>query len=168
MSFKSLHSLVKDAKTLQGYQIKQDFSDENYSYIPITDSNGFLHSSLANLDFTGTLADGVHLQVNSNGKVSVSSPSLGSASYVKTPGGLILCWGNGTRTTEGSETVTFPITFPNQCLNVLISGRISAGTTDSDWYAQVISWTTSNFVWQLQVDNNYYKANGCYYVAIGW
>lgn len=46
-----------------------------------------------------------------------SNQSLANNGYQKLPGGLILQWG-GFLTTAGAATITFPIAFPNACLNV--------------------------------------------------
>lgn len=177
MPFKSLSSLVEDAATLQGYSTKCDFSDNLFEYIPVTNSDGLLYSGLAKLSFNKLLSanesysydvGGSRLYIDSTGMLNSTSETIHTSGYVKTITGLILCWGSGTRTTEGIETVTFPITFPNACLNVFVVGRLSSSSSASDWYAQIISWNTSSFTWQMQMDGSSGNADGCYYLAVGW
>ncbi|MDE2467974.1 MAG: hypothetical protein KGL35_04345 [Bradyrhizobium sp.] len=67
------------------------------------------------------------------------SASLTVNGYQKFPSGLILQWGTTTITTSG--TVTFPINFPNACLNVMATAE-NVGAL----YQSVNTVTTSNFV----------------------
>lgn len=50
--------------------------------------------------------------------------------YVKLPGGLILQWGTGNTGGSSAISVTFPVAFPNACLNghatVNLSGNPNA------------------------------------------
>lgn len=65
--------------------------------------------------------------------------------YQKLPGGLIMQWAQGASvTTEGQQTVTFPITFPTSVLRVFPSTINGTGGGTSDGFAQFISATTSD------------------------
>ena len=94
--------------------------------------------------------------------------SIGTSGYQKLPGGLIIQWGSGMLTTGG--TVSFPITFPNACLNVQLTPD-SSTTTDIEM-GGVRLLTTSNFTF----DGVVMSAGGvgvasnltCYWMAIGY
>lgn len=43
--------------------------------------------------------------------------SLAASGYQKLPGGLILQWGSASTTAGGIATFTYPVTFPNACLD---------------------------------------------------
>lgn len=64
--------------------------------------------------------------------------------YCRLPNGLILQWATGVGgTTETSQTITFPIAFPNACLNVQVScwsyyADIGANT----WFQEIEKTTT--------------------------
>lgn len=45
------------------------------------------------------------------------------------PGGLILQWGEGSTNSSGSGTISFPIAFPNLCLQVIASATNTGQTT---------------------------------------
>jgi hypothetical protein len=63
--------------------------------------------------------------------------------YQKLPSGLIIQWGTASQTTG---TVTFPITFPNNCLVVVMGLKDS--TYSFSWapiYISTTSWTNSQF-----------------------
>ncbi|MGU7812024.1 gp53-like domain-containing protein [Burkholderia sp. AW49-1] len=47
---------------------------------------------------------------------SLFSSSVVASGYQKLPSGLIIQWGQSTTNSSGAVTVTFPLTFPNSCL----------------------------------------------------
>jgi len=72
--------------------------------------------------------------------------SLSSAGYIEIPGSggtLIIQWGTCTPTYVTGPTVTFPIAFPNQCINVEVTPQ-SSGPSIPCCGAQ--SFTTTGFV----------------------
>ena len=75
--------------------------------------------------------------------------SLTSSGYQKLPSGLVIQWGKTTDAQYGS--VTFPISFPNSCFNVLISPKESQNAVS---YSLTI--TTSTFTW----GSNAYTTSG--------
>lgn len=88
----------------------------------------------ANADGTAKLARGNVgattqdvMTVASDGKVDFpaglsaflgSNQALGSSGYQKFPGGLILQWGAGFTTVDGTIPITFPVAFPNACVGI--------------------------------------------------
>ncbi len=70
-----------------------------------------------------------------------SNQSLASPGYQKLPGGLVLQWGDFL-TSSGDVTVTFPLAFPNTCLNVQITCTASA---PQDYIATLGTKTATNF-----------------------
>lgn len=50
--------------------------------------------------------------------ISQFTQNLTSPGYVKFPNGLILQWGQSANVASSTTTTTFPIAFPNACLNV--------------------------------------------------
>jgi hypothetical protein len=62
------------------------------------------------------------LAVTPYGMANLGS-SLANTGYYKLPGGLIIQWGFGLLAQGDVTTLTFPLTFPNGCFSVVISGR---------------------------------------------
>ena len=90
-----------------------------------------------------------------------SGKSLAAAGYMKLPGGLILQWnavsiGNGT-------AVTFPITFPTACAQVIISDGASTAYSCSAG-----SLTTTGFAGWAKADTGAYNVTAARYLAIGY
>jgi len=84
---------------------------------------------------------------------------LSGSGYQKLPGGLIIQWGNST-TASGGVSLTFPIVFPTNCLQVVVALRsgsvspvtVSANTPTSPGVGVYTSNTsgvgvTANFSW---------------------
>lgn len=70
-----------------------------------------------------------------------SNVSLATNGYQKLPSGLILQWCVGTASSsETSQTVNFPITFPTAVLNVQVT---TYAPSTADRMIQTTSWTTS-------------------------
>jgi len=178
MPFKSLNSLVEEAKTLQEYTTKQDFSDEQYGYIPLTDETGQLDKDLAKMLFTDlsdtidTLEssdDNKMLTVASDGSIELSEVESYSSDWVKFANGFIMMWGvdNTTSSGDGSHSVTFPTAFPNACFCVYLTGKLSSSSSSSDWVAQIVSYTTTGFTWYFQDCGSNTNDSGISYIAIG-
>jgi phage-related tail fiber protein len=108
---------------------------------------------LALADFTGT-----NQNITANG-------------YQKLPGGLIIQWGNAnTASSGGATTVTFPIIFPNACLQhyatELTNGAPALATTS---VAGVGAATTTNFTvvtWSASTMTQ--SADAVHWLAIGY
>jgi hypothetical protein len=63
--------------------------------------------------------------------------------YQKLPGGLIMQWGT---TTDGITTTSFPIAFPNACLNVQYSLKdVTYPGTFGAVYLSTTNWTSTSF-----------------------
>lgn len=73
----------------------------------------------------GTLAD---VAVTPAG-LGVAARSFAANGYVRIPGGGIIQWGAGNTTASPPNTFSFPVAFPNQCLQILSSdGGSGAGS----------------------------------------
>ncbi len=71
-----------------------------------------------------------------------SNQSLGTSGYQKLPGGLIMQWCVGSASSsETSQTVNFPITFPTATLSVQAT---TYAPSTADRMVQTTSWTTSS------------------------
>lgn len=107
----------------------------------LTLSNITLASALINLGFAGQ--------------------SLTSNGYYKFPNGLIIQWGYVSATgSTSSQTITFPIAFPNACLNVITQIDYSSSNGFAAAYICVLSKSTTNFI------ANYTLSR--YWLAIGY
>jgi hypothetical protein len=77
--------------------------------------------------------------------LSVFDKSLSSNGYQKLPGGLIMQWCVGTASSsETTQTISWPISFPNAVLNVQASTY--EGSTGADRMIQIRSFSTSSVV----------------------
>lgn len=77
--------------------------------------------------------------------------SLGSNGYQKLPGGLIIQWVKGAAaTTEASQAVTLPITFPSACLMAFATENIPSFVDEANAWFQVLSFTASAVTVQAQ------------------
>lgn len=73
--------------------------------------------------------------------------SLAANGYLTFPswlGGLIIQWGAAPSAANATSAATFPLTFPNQCYQVLASGY---NVNQVQAYAVVNSWNTVGFSW---------------------
>jgi hypothetical protein len=89
------------------------------------------------------------------------SNSLTTSGYQKLPSGLIIQWGTGTAVASGTSTVTFPITFPNACLNVV--GTPMYATSANNCMCTLNSNTNSQAVFYM-----YDYTNGTLLIAPKW
>lgn len=87
---------------------------------------------------------------------------FGIYGYQKLPGGLILQWGPPDSTTN-PQTVNFPITFPNACLNIVITPYYIP--TPVAGYASISSFSTTGFTMYKGFVNGGW---GCFYFATGY
>jgi len=89
--------------------------------------------------------DGTGLWGNAE-NIEATKDVTGTDGYVKLPGGVILQWGKSNTSASGGVTsVTFPIAFPNACLNVT-SSRILV-TTGSGNAFLLRSYSTTGAEW---------------------
>ena len=118
--------------------------------------------SQTQVDNKTTVATAAQAQALSSNSLLLSPLALGLAlqganqllttsGYQKLPGGLIIQWASGVFTNAGdtTQTINFPITFPNAALHVIASD-IAGNTVTSDIWSQVYTWTTSSAVIALQ------------------
>jgi hypothetical protein len=94
-------------------------------------SNGTLTIASGSLQIGGTnIADGDFATVQA------------TQGYQKLPGGMIMQWGTHTSGPQGSPvTITFPIAFPNACLNVQATQTDPSSTNHIDAY----NYSAANF-----------------------
>ena len=103
-------------------------------------------------------AEGSWLAMNALGSNYLTSAnftgtnqSLATNGYQKLPGGLIIQWGIvSTTQSEGSKTVTFPISFPTNCLNVSVTTRAATPDSNGNLMYQLESISTTQFNTYLQ------------------
>ena len=97
-----------------------------------------------------------------NKDTDVSATKLTDDGYLILPNGFILQWGQETAAT-GSETVTFPIPFPNECLNVTCTDYASGdtdGITSATGIKTLPTKTTVIFTCYSTVDTFFWQAIG--------
>jgi hypothetical protein len=87
--------------------------------------------------------------------------------YFKFGNGLIIQWGLSTNPSGGLLGVTFPIAFPNACLNVLLTNQNNntSGAGDRIVYGILSSLSTTGFEW---IANGSFATGGAMWVAIGY
>ena len=69
----------------------------------------------------------LYKNVMKNALVSLDVSRFADDGYIKFGNGLIMQWGQETSSSD-TETVTFPIPFPNACLNITCTDYYSADT----------------------------------------
>ena len=99
------------------------------------------------------------------GAVSLTASSFATNGYRKTSDGLIIQWGYYTYSSSSIATITFPISFPNACLNIQVtSNQISNWNYDNDTVGVRVNNTAS-----FTVINDYIVSGiGRYWFAIGY
>jgi hypothetical protein len=85
-------------------------------------------------------AAGAWIVINGNGAAQIATPG-----YQKLPSGLIIQWGQATCAAGTTSSTTFPIAFPNACLNVMASGFNASGNTQA--YVTVNGRNSTVFTW---------------------
>ena len=117
---------------------------EAYKTTPLSSSSGKLSAAVSDKD------------------TDVSATKLTDDGYLILPNGFILQWGQETAAT-GSETVTFPIPFPNECLNVTCTDYASGdtdGITSATGIKTLPTKTTVIFTCYSTVDTFFWQAIG--------
>lgn len=115
----------------------------------LTDKVEFIYSN-GNWDLTSRIL----------AKDFLSSQTTGGYTYL--PNGLILQWGQYNRSisTGGSIAITFPITFPNNCFNVVNVVRNTDNANLADNYSYVVSESTSGATVGWDRAGSYWQAIG--------
>ncbi len=116
---------------------------------------------------TGTLAAnnvsaGVGMSINGSPAVSVndlSNNSLGANGYQRFPGQLVLQWGEHVSTAD-AETITFPITFPHACLNVVVTVVGASGSSNVNPQVQSLGPSTFQIYGQGNERHTFWQAIG--------
>lgn len=86
--------------------------------------------------------------------------------YSYLPNGLIVQWGtSGSIASDSSTTVTFPISFPNNCFCVTQAPKSSSAIVDN--WGMVLSFTTSQAVLARGANSGTIESNVSYWMAIG-
>jgi hypothetical protein len=109
------------------------------------------------------------LTVDASGNVLVdgnnlnlfSARSLSASGYQRLPGGLIIQWGAVTAAAGTNTTATFPITFPNACLQAVANAKDTFGAT---YRMSAHSWGTASML----IANTYSGAIAASWFAIGY
>ena len=118
--------------------------------------------SAAEMGFLDGVTSSVQTQLDSKASKEVAI-SLASPGYVRFGNGLILQW--GVSTSAGQRvgiTVTFPIAFPNACLNV--QGTVNAGPSFAGKGVSIN--TTSNS--QVEMSHDIAATTNIQWFAVGW
>jgi len=80
-----------------------------------------------------------------------SNQSLTTDGYQKLPGGLIIQWGTADDT---DLNVSFPIAFPNTCLNVVMTFKdVTFASQFAAFYISTTNWTTTGFTKNTALGN---------------
>lgn len=80
-------------------------------------------------------------------RLSQFTSSQAANGNTKLPNGLILQWCAGSyQSSEGNQTVTFPIAFPNNCFSVSVTCQVQSVGNGSDAWYQLVSTTLTNCV----------------------
>ncbi len=93
---------------------------------------------------------------------------VGDSGYQKLPNGLIIQWGGkGFYYQGGSDSLTFPIAFPNGCVEVLATTQCVLGKTPRAWFT-VRKFSETGFTMDI-VSETWWEARlYCVYLAIGY
>lgn len=96
--------------------------------------------------------------------------SVAANGYFKLPNGLILQWGSYTASfTHGSSySITFPMTFPNSCLQVVAYPAETESTQSGAVTCPLTAKTTSGFTFQFGATNGGTMSATIRYFAIGY
>jgi len=114
------------------------------------------------------------IKVNTDGSGLTLSPykvesSLSASGYIRFHNGLILQWGYSSKTTESDHTKTgFPVIFPHTCLSAVITPKLSASSSTSDWNASIMSIDASGIVIMINNTGSSTYAEGVRFLAIGY
>jgi hypothetical protein len=81
-------------------------------------------------DITGSVSFSGNANVNLTTTLATAPFSTGSSGYQKMPSGIITQFGTGTLV-SGSNTITFPTSFPTACQAIVVTSRGTAVATQS-------------------------------------
>jgi len=96
-------------------------------------------------------------------KVKNKGSDLSEDGYFKFPNGLIIQWGYETVDSD-TKTISFPIEFPNACLNVSLTNRKDGDTGGVD-YTHCLTGTPTTTSFTI---SSYSSHTGVYWMAIGY
>lgn len=127
---------------------------------------------------TGAVTGSVIFDGSANVTMNTSLDLAGFSSlkmengYQKMPTGLIIQWGklaSNSHLGETAQSITFPITFPNACLNVQASMCMERHSPAGDGNVLVVDFnrSTANFSLQVFGTNAIEQLRGFYWFAIG-
>lgn len=116
-----------------------DFSD--VAYIRHTTNSGGLSGSVLEIKSFNDANDGVNFLTGDNNGVQINgnkiwnsgnqTTSFSGNGYITLPNGLILQWcTGGAVASESDVTTSYPIAFPNACLNVIVGTYMPSGDRD--------------------------------------
>ena len=83
--------------------------------------------------------------------------------------GIAIMWGTDTVAVNGdsARTVMFPVSWPNQCDTVVVSGRNATGSAGMRTFPQVINWNTSSFTYINQGASGATTNQGTTFIGMG-
>lgn len=89
--------------------------------------------------------------------------------YQKFPGGLIIQWKIGTpMSTETTQLISFPITFPSLVFNIQLTSRITTATLQANQWFQIVNYNTSGVTVFMQASGAVGEVNTPFVLAIGY
>ena len=116
---------------------------------------------------------GGNLEVNGTGTIVgdlfLRNFQVGPNGYTYLPNGIILQWGFNTSDTDNPHTITFPISFPNNCFSVVVNHQLSGGWNTGGRYGFPItahSYTKTGFT--INRNDTASEAIDLNYIAIGF
>ena len=132
----------------------------------------FNGTSFSLLSATGTQTTNFKaLTQNGNGVIDTSgyTSSLSIPGWRKDPDGFIMQWGVTSALTQlSSNTIGFPISFPNACLNVECTPYDPTTSATQDLLPKIVSLSTSSFVLYANVIGANTTATAFSWKAIGY
>jgi len=142
---------IKALKTVTGSVAALNFIEK-----PASVSDGQV------LTYNGSTSTWVASSLSSNG----FNASLSSNGYQKLPSGLIMQWGVYDTTATGTATITFPISFPTECVNVVGTQKATSVVTSDIIGIGTI--TNSNVVFWFSTNADGAGVARLYWQAIGY
>lgn len=140
--------MIASSKFVQAQKINTALTGTPTAPTPATGTNT---TQLATTAYANAIAGGT----------TIPAKSLASNGYVKLANGFIFQWGIVGSIGRTGTTVTFPIAFPNVCLNGQMS-LIVANT--NDWWSGSVGAVTTT----TMAIYNHMDSGGIYWTAIGY